>query len=89
VVYSVAFSVVPFQKDSVQDAQGAAIFQLKDGQMEDAINLAKEGEKLALAAIEKHQKSAVTSQEFQLLNSLNQLWVTFRCIQILGEQDAN
>ena len=57
--------------------------------MEDAIKLAKEGEKLALDAIEKHQKRAVTSQEFQLLNSLNQLWVTFRCIQIIGKQNAN
>lgn len=57
--------------------------------MNDAIKLAKEGEKLALEAIEKHQLRAVTPQEFQLLNSLNQLWVTFRCIQILGEQDAN
>ena len=57
--------------------------------MDDAIKLAKEGEKLALEAIEKHQKRAVTPQEFQLLNSINQLWVTFRCIQILGEQNAN
>jgi len=73
----------------MQDAKGAAFFQLKDGHMEDAINLAKEGEKNALSAIERHQKSAVTSQEFQLLNALNQAWVTFRCIQILGEQDAN
>lgn len=57
--------------------------------MEDAINLAKEGEKNSLAALEKHQKTAVTDQEFRLLNALNQAWVTFRCIQILGGQDAN
>ena len=57
--------------------------------MEDAIKLAKEGEKLALSAIEKHQKRAVTPQEFELLNCLNQAWVTFRCIQLLGEEDAD
>ena len=57
--------------------------------MEDALKLAEYGQQLADEAIKTHTPYVVDSRAVELLGVVNQLRMALKCVQILGEQNAN
>ena len=57
--------------------------------MNEALKLAEYAQQLADEALKKHTPNALHSCSIELLGVVNQLRMALKCVQILGEQDAN
>ena len=57
--------------------------------MNEALKLAEYAQQLADEALKKHTPNALHSCSVELLGVVNQLRMALKCVQILGEQDAN